>query len=59
MAGLDPIIQEFRVIPDVTRLHAVAVVLEKHIGALRADLRAVPRTRPRPGGTPGGRTVGK
>ena len=38
MAGLDPIIQEFRLAPDVTKLHALAAVLEKHIGALRAEL---------------------
>ena len=38
MAGLDPIIQEFRLAPDVSKLHALAAVLEKHIGALRAEL---------------------
>lgn len=38
MAGLDPIVQEFHVVPDVSKFHALAVVLEKHIGTLRADL---------------------
>ena len=52
MAGLDPIIQEFRVIPDVTRLHAVAVVLEKHIGALRADLEQFLEPGPGPAAPP-------
>ena len=38
MALLPPIIQDFQIRPDVSKLHAVASVLEKHIGALRADL---------------------
>lgn len=38
MAGLGPIVQEFHVVPDVSKLHAMMAVLEKHLGALRADL---------------------
>ena len=38
MALLPPIIQDFQIRPDVSKLHAVASVLEKHIGALRAEL---------------------
>jgi hypothetical protein len=38
MAGLEPIVQTFRVVPDVGTLHALTSVLEKHLGALRADL---------------------
>ena len=38
MALLPPIIQDFQIRPDVSKVHAVAAVLEKHIGALRAEL---------------------
>ena len=56
MAGLDPIVQTFRVVPDVSKLHALTDVLEKHLGALRADLEqfleaeagAVPEVPPEP-----------
>lgn len=38
MASLDPVIQRIHVEPHVEKLHAFAAVIEKHIGALRADL---------------------
>lgn len=38
MASLDPVIQRIHIEPHVEKFHAFASVLEKHMGALRADL---------------------
>src|SRR5579859_6871682 len=38
VASLDPVIQRIHVEPHVEKLHAFAAVIEKHMGALRADL---------------------
>ena len=38
MAIVPPIVQDFQIKPDVSRVHAVAAVLEKHISALRQEL---------------------
>ena len=41
MAIVPPIVQDFQIKPDVSRVHAVAAVLEKHISALRQELEQV------------------
>jgi hypothetical protein len=54
MAIVPPIVQDFLINPDVSRVHAVAAVVEKHIGALRAELEqflepeAAPEAAPEP-----------
>lgn len=46
MASLDPVIQRIHVEPHVEKLHAFAAVMEKHMGALRADLEQFLDSRP-------------
>ena len=48
MAIVPPIVQDFQIKPDVSKVHAVAAVLEKHIGALRAELEQFLEPAPAP-----------
>lgn len=52
MASLDPVIQRIHVEPHVEKLHAFAAVLEKHMGALRADLEQFLDGQPQQDGEP-------
>jgi hypothetical protein len=52
MAIVPPIVQDFQIKPDVSKVHAVAAVLEKHISALRAELEQFLDPEPAPEAPP-------